>query len=459
MPAEEGYFRACSRRCHRLIYLMTDSDNSRINPADKIKPFERRFWDGADTFTKIGNGAIGGKASGLALVRDILARRFQREQFPSLELNVPTLTVITTEFYDRFMQDNNLYGEILRDYRDDQIALIFQRGELAPELVGDLRALISNFHTPLAIRSSSLLEDAMREPFAGVYGTKMIPNNQPETDTRFQRLVEAIKFVYASTHFRKARNYLKSTRRAPSAEKMAVIIQEVVGRRHNGRFYPDISGVARSINHYPTGHATPEQGVVSLALGLGKTIVDGGQVWSYAPSYPRATPPVRSLANLAKMSQATFWAVNMGKPPAHDPIKETEYLVRLDLKDAEWDGTLALTASTYQPQNDRLVTGIGQEGIRVVTFAPLLSARLFPLNDLLRHLLQVSAEETGSDIEMEFAMTFSRENNSVKCRLGYLQLRPMATRDKEISLSNAEMQSEKVIVRSSQVMGNGIIEG
>jgi hypothetical protein len=438
---------------------MTDSDNSRINPADKIKPFERRFWDGADTFTKIGNGAIGGKASGLALVRDILARRFQREQFPSLELNVPTLTVITTEFYDRFMQDNNLYGEILRDYRDDQIALIFQRGELAPELVGDLRALISNFHTPLAIRSSSLLEDAMREPFAGVYGTKMIPNNQPETDTRFQRLVEAIKFVYASTHFRKARNYLKSTRRAPSAEKMAVIIQEVVGRRHNGRFYPDISGVARSINHYPTGHATPEQGVVSLALGLGKTIVDGGQVWSYAPSYPRATPPVRSLANLAKMSQATFWAVNMGKPPAHDPIKETEYLVRLDLKDAEWDGTLALTASTYQPQNDRLVTGIGQEGIRVVTFAPLLSARLFPLNDLLRHLLQVSAEETGSDIEMEFAMTFSRENNSVKCRLGYLQLRPMATRDKEISLSNAEMQSEKVIVRSSQVMGNGIIEG
>ncbi len=438
---------------------MTNSDDSGIDPAVEIKPFDRRFWDGADTFTKIGNSAVGGKASGLVHVRNILARRFQRERFPSLELNIPTLTVITTEFYDRFMQENNLYGEVLREYRDDQIALIFQRGELAPELVGDLRALISHVHTPLAIRSSSLLEDAMQEPFAGVYGTKMIPNNQPETDIRFQRLVEAIKFVYASAHFQKARSYLKSTRKPPSAEKMAVIIQEVVGKRHNGRFYPDISGVARSVNHYPTGHATPEQGVVSLALGLGKTIVDGGQVWSYAPSYPRAMPPFKSMAILAKMSQTTFWAVNMGKPPAHDPIKEAEYLIRLDLKDAEWDGTLILTASTYQPQNDRLVTGIGQEGIRVVTFAPLLSARLFPLNDLLNHLIQISTEEVGSDIEMEFAMTFSRDADTVKCRLGYLQLRPMASRDKEVSLSSVEMQTEKVIVRSSQVMGNGIIEG
>lgn len=164
---------------------MTNSDDSRIDPPIETKPFDRRFWDGADTFTKIGISAVGGRASGLVHVRNILARRFQSKRFPSLELNIPTLIVITTEFYDRFMQENNLYGEVLREYRDDQIALIFQRGELAPELVGDLRALISHVHTPLAIRSSSLLEDAMQEPFAGVYGTKMIPNNQPETNIRF----------------------------------------------------------------------------------------------------------------------------------------------------------------------------------------------------------------------------------------------------------------------------------
>ena len=202
---------------------------------------------------------------------------------------------------------------------DDRLALAFQRTELPVEIVGDLRALVETAHTPLAVRSSSLLEDALYRPFAGVYETKMIPNNQPDADTRFRKLAEAIKLVYASTFFRSARTYLRATGEGERSEKMAVIIQEVVGQRHGDRFYPDVSGVGRSYNFYPIGAARPEEGVVSLALGLGKTIVDGGRCWSYSPAHPTAPPPYASAGELLDNSQTSFWAVNMGRPRRTTP--------------------------------------------------------------------------------------------------------------------------------------------
>jgi len=247
----------------------------------ELPVFDRKFWDGTFRCTQIGSGSIGGKASGLVFIKDLLAKQFDATSFPDIEINVPTMAVIATDCFDQFIAQNNLGDLRFDEMSDERIAHAFQKSELPFELLGDLRALIVQVKSPLAIRSSSLLEDALERPFAGVYATKMIPNNQPDPDTRFRRLVEAIKFVYASTYFREARDYLRTTGTNPGEEKMAVMIQEVVGQRRGDRFYPDISGVARSYNFYAFEPARPEEGVVTLALGLGKTIVDGGIAWTF----------------------------------------------------------------------------------------------------------------------------------------------------------------------------------
>ena len=289
-------------------------------------------------------------------------------------------------------------------------------------------------HSPLAVRSSSLLEDALRRPFAGVYETKMLPNNQPEPGSRFQRLAEAIKLVYASTFFRGARAYRQAAGEGDEVEKMAVMIQEVVGVRHGKRFYPDLSLVAKSFNYYPSGRARPEEGVVNLALGLGKTIVDGGVCWSYCPTYPKAPPPFGSVSQLLKETQNRFWAVNMGPPPAYDPIAETEYLVEGDLADAEYDGVLRHLASTYDPQRDRLSPGIGGKGPRALTFGPLLDFADIPLNSLVRNLLTVCEEAFGEKVEIEAAMTLPGQG-SEEARLGFLQVRPMVAPESAVEIS------------------------
>jgi hypothetical protein len=427
-----------------------------ISP-ESLARFDRHFFDSQETFTCIGSGALGGKASGLAFIREILRHHFNSQPFPDIAVNVPTLTVITTEYFDIFMKQNNLFDIAFSDMRDDQIALAFQKGELPGELVGDLRALISHIHTPLAIRSSSLLEDAIYEPFAGVYGTKMIPNNQFDTDIRFRKLVEAIKFVFASTFFSEAKNYIKMTKHSAADEKMAVIIQEVVGCRYESRFYPNLSGVGRSYNFYPTGHAKPEDGVVDLALGLGKTIVDGGRVWTLSPAYPRANPPHNSPRELSQYSQTEFWAVNMGKPPEYDPIHETEYLQKGNLNDAEIDGTLRFVASTYQLQDDKIVTGIGSQGTRLVTFAPILKAGLLPLTELLKTLLTVCKETVGSEVEIEFAMTLDSASG-IPARFGFLQVRPMVVSYAGVEVTPEELVGDNVLAASEQILGNAAID-
>ena len=315
----------------------------------ELPVFDRKFWDGTFRCTQIGSGALGGKASGLVFIKDLLAKQINSASFPDVDINVPTMAVIATDCFDQFIAQNRLAELPFEEMPDDRIAHAFQKGDLPFELLGDLRALIVQVKTPLAIRSSSLLEDALERPFAGVYATKMIPNNQLDPDARFRRLVEAIKFVYASTYFREARDYIRTTGTKPGEEKMAVIIQEVVGQRRGDRFYPDISGVARSYNFYAFEPARPEDGVVTLALGLGKTIVDGGIAWTFSPAYPKKPPPFASVQELLKGTQTEFWAVNMGKPPAYDPVSETEYLVHANLADAEADEALYFLASTYDP--------------------------------------------------------------------------------------------------------------
>jgi hypothetical protein len=304
------------------------------------------------------------------------------------------------------------------------------------------------------VRSSSLLEDALDHPFAGVYGTKMIPNNEIEEDARFSRLDEAIKFVYATTFFAESRSYLRSVGKQPGDEKMAVIIQEVVGQRYRDRFYPAVSGVARSHNFYPTGHGKPSDGVVNLALGLGKTIVDGGLSWTYTPAFPNAPPPFNDVGDLIKNTQTRFWAIHMGKAPAHDPIRETEHLVRAGLAEAEMDGVLAPLVSTYDPGSDRLNPGLDLNGPRVLTFAPILGSRFVPLNGLLRRLLELSERALDAPVEIEFAVDFHRKD-VLPARLGFLQVRPMVVNDKTTEVRPGELASDSTLVASERVLGNG----
>lgn len=422
----------------------------------ELPVFDRKFWDGTFRCTQIGSGAIGGKATGLVFIKDLLAQHIDPASFSDVDINVPTMAVVATDCFDQFIAQNRLAELPFEGMSDDRIAHAFQKGDLPVELLGDLRALIVQVKTPLAIRSSSLLEDALERPFAGVYATKMIPNNQPDPDTRFRRLVEAIKFVYASTYFREARDYLRTTGTTPGGEKMAAIIQEVVGRRRGDRFYPDISGVARSYNFYAFEPARPEDGVVTLALGLGKTIVDGGIAWTFSPKYPKKPPPFASVQELLKGTQTEFWAVNMGKPPAYDPVSETEYLVPASLPDAEADEALYFLASTYDPDRDRVVPGIGSRGPRILNFAPLLVQEELPLNDLMKALLHASEKTVNAKVEIEFAITLQgRRGGRPRTRLGFLQVRSMVVSDQVVDVTVEELSDPRAIVASDRAMGNG----
>ncbi len=421
---------------------------------DQLEPFDRNFFVSDKVMSFIGTGSIGGKASGLAFIKDYLLPHLESHQYPDIDVTIPRFVVIATDIYDKFMERNELH-ELLDDPpSDDRIANIFSKAEFPAEYIGDLRGLISTVHTPLAIRSSSLLEDAMYEPFAGVYSTKMIPNNQPEIDSRFKRLIEAIKFVYASAFFKSARDYHLATGRKTSDEKMAVIIQEVVGEKHQDRFYPNMAGVGRSYNFYPMARANPEDGVCDLALGLGKTIVDGGMVWTYSPAYPRANPPAASPREILKSTQTKYWAVNMGKPPMYDPVKETEYLVECNLEDAEYDNVLKYVASTYIPADDRIVIGTGREGIRVVTFAPILVGERVKFNGLIKDLLELCENALESPVEIEFAMNLYTATDQPS-KFGFLQVRPMVVSYDKIEISPEQMKSDDAVIASNRAMGNG----
>jgi hypothetical protein len=438
--------------------------NSDATGGEELPRFDRRFFEGRETFTTIGGGALGGKASGLLAAREALADRPSSLHFDDLEISVPTLIVIGTDAFDLFLERNRLHDLVYAEDDDRQIAAALQRANLPAEIVGDLWALVRQVHTPLAVRSSSLLEDALAHPFAGVYATKMIPNNQHDPEARFHKLVEAVKFVYASTFFRAARAYVRMAGRKPEEEKMAVIVQEVVGHRHGPRFYPEVAGVARSWNFYPTGHAQPADGVLDLALGLGRTIVDGGRSWTCSPAHPRSVPPFNSVDHMIEQTQGEFWAVNMGPPPAYDPTAETEYLVQAGLAEAGTDGTLVHIASTYDPDSDRVVMGVVPRGPRIVDFAPMLRLAQWPVVEAVRGLLALFAERLGTPVEIEFALTFPDPSSAgapedLPVRLGFLQVRPMLVSSQTVEIGEDELADPRAVVRSTHVMGNGTIEG
>jgi hypothetical protein len=403
--------------------------------------------------SRIGYGALGGKAASLVRVEDRILSGLDPAECPDFAVSVPRMVVLATDVFESFMDQGELRALAMSDAPDDRIALAFQQAEIPPWVAGDLRALATEVHVPLAVRSSSLLEDALAHPFAGVYGTKMIPSNAADPDRRFRGLVEAIKFVWASTFFAAPKAYAKSIDRDVADERMAVIVQEVVGQRHNDRFYPTVSGVARSWNYYPMEPALPEHGVLSLALGLGKTIVDGGVAWTISPEYPARPMPFGNARALLRWTQRDFWAVHMGTAPPHDPIRETEHMVQADLGDAEYDDTLRRIASTYDGRSDRMFPGVGRDGPRVIDFAPLLGPMGLPLADTIKRLLRASEAELGGAVEIEFALDL--EPGSGPHRLGFLQVRPMAVEQAEVDVPPEALDGDDVLIATDRVLGNG----
>ncbi len=423
----------------------------------RVPVFGRRFFASDEVASRIGGGALGGKAEGLLRIKDALASRFGERPFRGVDVTIPRMVVLATDAFDAFMQRGRLYEVALSDAPDDRIAHAFQKADLPTETVGDLRALVEEAHTPLAVRSSSLLEDALAHPFAGVYETKMVPNLELDAATRFQGLIEAIKLVYASAFFAAARNYRRAIGADDRAEKMAVIIQEIVGARYGDRFYPTLSAVCRSFSYYPVGAGRPEDGVAQLALGLGKTIVDGGVCWSYSPRFPAIPPPFASPRSMLKETQARFWAVNMGRPPAYDPIAEAEYLLEGDLATAEHDGTLRYLASTYDAASDRLSPGTGRTGPRVLDFAPLLRVREWPLNDVLLDLVSLAEASLEQPVEIELAATLPTSSDGT-ARVGLVQVRAMSTPDAEVVVTEEDLTGPTLLLASRRVMGNGDVE-
>lgn len=429
-----------------------DNENKNI----QLPQFTRGFFESEESFSWIGDGSFGGKASGLAFIKKIIDNNINPQEFPNAVVNIPKMVVLRTSIFDAFMERNNLFDFAINEESDYKIINEFLKADLPVEILGDLRTIIEKVKVPLAVRSSSMLEDAKYEPFAGIYATKMIPNNQPSLDTRFNKLIEAVKFVYASTFFKASKVYFTVSSHSVNEEKMAVIIQEVVGQTRNLRYYPHISGVARSFNFYPSGKSKPEQGVVNLALGLGKTIVDGGIVWTYCPAYPKSPPPFGDPKDMLNTTQTTFWSVNMNTLVDYDPTKETEFLILNNLQEADYDNTLIHSASTYDSRSNKIVMGVGADGPRIINFMPLLYMNDFGFNDLIKKIMKISSDALENPVEIEFAVTIDKKTD--KLHFGFLQVRPMVVSVEEVDIDSSELESEDLLVASNRVMGNGIIE-
>lgn len=420
----------------------------------KVPRFDRSTFGSDQHFARIGTGSVGGKAVGLQQIREQILPRFDASLFEGVTVVVPPAVVIATDVFSEFVERNRLRDKVLDGVPESQIALEFRRGELTEEVRSELRALLEVMKAPLAVRPSSFLEDTQDRLFAGIYTSKLIPNSEDNDDARYRRLSSAVKLAWASTFFENALVSRRACGLADDAEKMAVIIQEITGARYDGRFYPTLSGLARSYNHYPTPGNKREDGVVSVALGLGKTITDGDHVWSYGPHRATAPPPFKSTGDLLKFTQNSFWAVNVGDPPPPNPTRETSCLVRCGLTDAEMDGTLKFLASTWDPASDQLRTGITGNGPRALTFAPLLESRAIPFTPVLERLLELSCNVLNGEAEIEFAVNLDIDD-ALPMEIGFVQVRPMLTPGERVPVEDGDLDGADVLVASDNCLGQG----
>lgn len=423
-----------------------------------IADFSKESFDVQSSFARIGGGSIGGKARGLGFVNTLINYYNVRERFENTQIYVPPAVVIGTDVFDQFLDENNLRKFALNCDDDEEITRRFLEASKFPEeTLGELAAFLDIIHSPLAVRSSSLLEDSQYHPFAGVYETYMIPNRHSNPLIRLNDLLNAIKRVYASTFYRSAKDYIRITSYRLEEEKMAVIIQKMIGQAHQNRFYPNISGVAKSYNFYPLPPQKPLDGIVSVALGLGKWVVDGGNTVRFCPKYPGDLIQFYSVKESLDSSQREFFALQLDANSDFGYATYDMLIDKFNLTVAEKDLTLHLVGATYSPENDTITDGLSRVGIRVVNFGPILKNSIFPLPEILELLLDMGTWGMGTPVEIEFAVNLG-SNNGDNREFGLLQMRPLVVSRELEELDIEEIDEKFLLCHSYQVLGHGIIK-
>ena len=440
---------------HRRIIFEAIVKYRKMKNQGVVAVFKRDRFDRYSNFARIGEGSLGGKGRGLAFIDNLVKRHPEFEEFENARVAIPKTVVLCTDVFDEFMETNNLYQVALSDADDETILRYFVKAKLPDRLVEDFFTFFDVVKSPIAIRSSSLLEDSHYQPFAGIYNTYMIPYLDDKYEM-LRMLSDAIKGVYASVYFRDSKAYMQATSNVIDQEKMAVILQEVVGNQYGDRYYPSMSGVARSLNYYPIGDEQAEEGTVNLALGLGKYIVDGGMTLRFSPYHPTRVLQTSELEIALKETQTRFYALDLSNAGHNFSIDDGFNLLKLHVKEAEKDGALRYIASTYDPYDQVIHDGLYPGGRKVITFANILQHDVFPLAQLLQLALKYGQEEMRRPVEIEFAATMSREKD--KSGTFYLlQIRPIVDSKEMLDEDLTAIPDEEVILRSENSLGHGIM--
>jgi len=423
-----------------------------------IASFDKHSFDEYTTFSRIGEGSIGGKARGLAFINTVIQRYRLFNKYPGVVITVPKTVVLSTDIFDEFMEMNDLYRVGLSDIPDEEILQKFINARLPGWVHQDLYTFISVVRSPLAVRSSSKLEDSHYQPFAGIYSTYMIPVLPHNTSRTMELLTTAIKSVYASVYFRSGKAYIEATSNVIDEEKMGIVLQEVCGTQHENRYYPSFSGVARSVNFYPIAPEKPEDGIAKIALGLGKYIVDGGLSLRFSPRYPKKILQLSNPSMALKETQKIFYALDLNEesfvPSTNDGIN----LLELKIKDAEDDKALRHIASVYDLQSDVIRDGLNYPGKKLITFSGILQHDAFPLAEILQELLQIGQKEMNLPIEIEFAVNLDVEQGYPYI-FNFLQIRPIVEGDQDSNIDLTDINKEQAVIYSKAALGNGYFTG
>ena len=440
---------------HRKIIYEAIVKYRKMKNQGVVAIFKRDRYDRFSNFARIGEGSLGGKGRGLAFIDNMVKRHPEFEEFDNATVGIPKTIVLCTDIFDEFMETNNLYQVALSDIDDDQILRYFLKAKLPDRLVEDFFTFFDAVKSPIAIRSSSLLEDSHYQPFAGIYNTYMIPYLDDKYEM-LRMLSDAIKGVYASVYFRDSKAYMQATRNVIDQEKMAVILQEVVGNQYGNRYYPSMSGVARSLNFYPIGDERAEEGTVNLALGLGKYIVDGGMTLRFSPYHPNQILQLSEMEIALRETQTRFYALDLGNGGHNFSIDDGFNLLKLPVKEAEKDGALNYIASTYDPYDQVIRDGLYPGGRKVITFANILQHDVFPLPRLLQMALKYGQEEMRRPVEIEFAANLSHEKDKTG-DFFLLQIRPIVDAKEVLDEDLAALPDDALLLRSNNSLGHGVM--
>jgi CheY-like chemotaxis protein len=417
--------------------------------------FKRDRFDRYSNFARIGEGSLGGKGRGLAFIDNMVKRHPEFEEFENAKVAIPKTVVLCTDIFDEFMETNNLYQVALSNVDDDTILKYFLKAKLPERLIEDFFTFFDVVKSPIAIRSSSLLEDSHYQPFAGIYSTYMIPY-QDDKYEMLRMLSDSIKAVYASVYFSDSKSYMQATSNVIDQEKMAVILQEVVGNQYGDRYYPSMSGVARSLNYYPIGDEKPEEGTVNIALGLGKYIVDGGMTLRFSPYHPNHVLQTSEVDIALKETQTRFYALDLKNVGQNFSIDDGFNLLKLPVKEAEQDGSLRYIASTFDPYDQAIRDGIYPGGRKLITFANILQHDVFPLSRILQLAMKYGEKEMRRPVEIEFAATLSTEIE--KSGTFYLlQIRPIVDSKEMINEDLSLINRNDILLGSNHALGHGIM--